>query len=326
MTWAPCTASLASVVMETRPPRSRQAWSTAGSGLKSGGQEEERVAHVVPVAHPRHLEPGELDAALPEREEVRHGLAGVFVVTQRVDHGHGSVPRQLHQGLVGEYAGGDAVNPAREVARHVGHGLALAHADLLGGEIHCSAPKLDHAHLESDPRAQRGLLEDEGHGAAPERADPLPRLHLGLELGGEAEQPSDVVPIEIANRQEVVHCLIDSRALSMMAQPSAISFSSTIRAGARRRVLSPAVRTRRPRSRQALTTSPTGVARSRPMRSPRPRTSFTAFGYLARRASRAWPSTLPMRAARSASLSSMSVANTVTPTAVARGLPPKVDP
>src|SRR5262249_36845191 len=159
-----------------------------------------------------------------------------------------------------------------------------------------------------------------------ERADPLPRLHLGLELRGKAEQAADLVPLEIADRQEVVHGLVDSGGLSEREEPSSNSFSSTIRGGGRRRGVAPRREGRSPRSRQALTTSPTGVARSRPMRSPRPRTSFTTFGYLARIAARACSRTLPMRAARSASLSSRSVANTVTPTAVASGLPPKVEP
>src|SRR5215475_14466298 len=284
------------------------------------------MAHIVAVAHPRQLEPAEVDAALPEREEVCHGLARMLVIAESVDHRHGGMLGQLHQGAMSEDPRRDAVDPAGEVPRHVGDRLAFAHADLLRGEIDGGASELNHAHLERHPRAEGWLLEDEREGPAAEGCDPLARLHPGLELGGELEEPVDVILRQILDRQEVRHCLADSKALSMMAQPSPISFSVTMRAGASRSALSPAVRARRPRSRQAFTRSPTGGTMSMPTSRPRPRTSLIALGYFARRVSSPSRRSLPMRAARSASLSSSSVAKTVTPTAVASGLPPKVEP
>ena len=86
--------------------------------------------------------------------------------------------------------------------------------------------------LEGDARPQRGLLEDERERAAGERSDPLARLQLGLELGRQLEDVEHVLPVEVADRQEVVHGATALSAASMMPQASATSFSVTMRAGA----------------------------------------------------------------------------------------------
>src|SRR5712692_5169001 len=250
-----------------------------------GGEEEQRVQDIVAVADPGELQTLELDAPLPEREEIGHGLARMLEVGEGVDDGYGGVARQLLERPVGEDPRGDAVDPAREIASDVGHGLALAHADLLGGEIDGGPAQLDHGDLEGDPRAQGRLLEDEGEGAPGQRRDALPGLDPGLQLGRELEDVEDVLPVEVADGEKMIHGAVALSAVSMMSQACPISLSLTMRAGARRSVLSPAVRASNPRSRQAATTSPTGGTTSRPTSRPRPRRSFTALGCLARKAS-----------------------------------------
>src|SRR5262245_760577 len=227
---------------------------------------------------------------------------------------------------MGEHTCADHIDPPREIARDVRHRFTLADPDLLGREIHRSPAELDHGDLEGDPGPERRLLEDEGHGVARERRHGTTRLLPSLQLGGEGEEPRDVVSSEIADRQEMLHVRTSPSARSTMSAARSSDASSTMSGGARRKVLSPAVSTSKPRSRHAARTSPTGTDRSTPISKPLPRTSLTTFGLFDRTASRRSDSRRPMRAARSGSRSSTSVLNTVSPTAVANGLPPNVLP
>ena len=47
-----------------------------------GGQEQDRVADVVAVADPRQPQPGEVQPALPQREEVGDRLTGVLEIAR----------------------------------------------------------------------------------------------------------------------------------------------------------------------------------------------------------------------------------------------------
>src|SRR5678815_2511141 len=247
-------------------------------------------------------------------------------IGEPADHRDRGVLGELLERPVGEHARGHPVHPAGEVAGHVGHGLPLAHPDLLRREVHRGPAELGHRHLEGDARAQRRLLEDQGQGAAGQRGRPVARLGPGLELGDLREETRQIIPREVPDRQEVLHLTKPDRAFSMISTAWRIDASSTTRGGASRSVLSPALSASRPRSRQAPITSPTGGTRSMPIRRPRPRTAVAAFGWRARTASSCSRSTRPMEAARSGRRSSIRVANTVTPTAVTNGLPPNVEP
>ena len=77
-----------------------------------------------------------------------------------------------------------------------------------------------------------------------------------LPLGGEAEQLLDLLAGEVRDREQVVHGVGCRRTSPTIATARSASFSSTISGGVMRRIFSPAVRTRRPRSRQASTTGP----------------------------------------------------------------------
>ena len=88
---------------------------------------------------------------------------------------------------------------------------------------------------------------------------------------------------------------------------------------------SPALRTRSPASRQASTIGAAGVESSTPMRRPRPRTCLTT-GHAGCSARRPSISSRPIRAARSGSLSPITVVSVARATCVTNGVPPKVEP
>ena len=125
-----------------------------------------------------------------QREQVGERLAGVLAVRERVDHGDARVRGQLHDRRVGEGARRDGVDVAAEHARHVLHGLALAHADLVPAEVDRAPAEVHHRQLEAHAGAQRGLLEDERQGAAAEalrrggRLEGEGAVEEGAELGG----------------------------------------------------------------------------------------------------------------------------------------------
>src|SRR5258705_1781531 len=290
-------------------------------------QQQERVADVVAVAHPGQAQLGEIDPALVEREEVGHRLTGVLEVGQSVDHRDGGVGREPFERRVREHAGRHPVDPPGEVARHVGNRLALAHPDLLRGQVDPGPAELHHRDIEGHAGAQRRLLEDQGQAAPGQGRPPIARLLPGLQLGGQREEAREVLPGQVANRQEVLHWLTKPLSTWSMISPARRTVASPVtKGGASRRALSPALSTRRPRSRQAPMTSPTGGTRSLPTSSPRPRTAVATFGYRARTASSWLCSTLPVAAARSGSRSSMRGGKTAKPTAGTNGLPPKVEP
>src|SRR5262250_1729948 len=170
----------------------------------------------------------------------------------------------------------DALDPEGQVARDVRNRLALAQADLAAVQVHGAAAELDEAHLERHARAERRLLEDERARLAGQRRGELPGLAPLLEVGREGEQPERSIARQVGCGQKVPHRQARPSAVLMIPSARSQSRSSTISGGVSRSTRSPAESTRRPASRQASTTGPTGPASSAPIKRPLPRTARMA--------------------------------------------------
>ena len=113
--------------------------------------------------------PGDGAPVFLEGHHVGHELAGMGGVGEPVDHRHRGVRRQFIQLFGGVRADGDDIDEARQHPCRVGDGLTDAQVAFAAADDHHVAPQLPHAHLEGDPGAGRGLLEDQGQGLAGHR-------------------------------------------------------------------------------------------------------------------------------------------------------------
>ena len=197
------------------------------------------MADVVAVADPGRVDPGEVEAALPEREVVGPRLAGVLAVRQRVEDVNRRVPGERQDRLVAVYAGHDAIDPERQVAGHVGDRLARAEADLAGHQVDGPPAQLDGADLERHARAERRLLEDQRNRAPGERRRQVAGLTARLQLGRDLEEVEHVLPRQVGDRDEVPHAVAPSTR-SSVARAESQAASSTISGGASRSTWSPA--------------------------------------------------------------------------------------
>ena len=93
------------------------------------GSVDPRVGHVVAVAEKRDAPAGEIAPAFDQREAVAQHLARVAEIGQAVHHRRARMGGELDQRGVREGARHDEVDPALEIARDVGDGLAFAQAD-----------------------------------------------------------------------------------------------------------------------------------------------------------------------------------------------------
>src|SRR5215207_2743884 len=133
-------------------------------------------------------------------------------------------------------------------------------------------------------------------------AQRLRDLGLRRELAVVHEAQDRALPFELAAH----------RTSSRIASPCSSSSAVRVSGGVSRKVLSPAVPTSRPRSRQSATTSPAGRKSSTASSSPSPRTFESRSAIVA-----PCPTTAP-------SSSSSTASHTATAAAHATGLPPKV--
>ena len=98
-----------------------------------------------------------------KRHEVGQRLAGVLKVRERVDDRHAGVGGHLGDGVVRVSAQHDDIDPAFDVARHIGDGLALAERRVgLIDEDGVAAHGIDSG-LEGQACAQAGFLKHEHH-------------------------------------------------------------------------------------------------------------------------------------------------------------------
>ena len=143
---------------------------------RHGCPDDERVADVVAVAHPRHREAGQVLEPLAHGQQIGQRLDRVALVGQQVDHRDVDGPRHPPQRVVGKHARADDSVVARQRAGQVLRGLPLGQADLVAPDRHGMAPELDHRHLHGVARPGRRLLEHEPDPLAAEQLRHLPAL------------------------------------------------------------------------------------------------------------------------------------------------------
>src|SRR6185437_150496 len=182
------------------------------------------------------------------------------------------------------------IDVARQYTRGVGKRLAAPELHLVGGEQDHIAAELAHRHLERDPRARRGPLENHRQSLAGERpgfARAL-RFHGSRRLDNAAQirgRHVDQVE-EMADAHRTFSPagalawppLSRAQARSSRATPSASSCSLTMSGGSSRTTLSPAATVSIFSARKASTSSPAGTSARRPISKPSPRTSAISDG------------------------------------------------
>jgi hypothetical protein len=168
-----------------------------------GAREQQRIGHVVSIAHVRDLHRFRI-GALRDREQVGHHLARVQQLGETVHDRYGRDPSELLHERVAGRADHQPIDPTREVARDVGGGFARPDPDLLGPEQDRVAAELRHARLERDARAERRVLEIHHEGATLEGLRPLPALEQILQLPRAFEHPAQLVRGPIGDAQKVL--------------------------------------------------------------------------------------------------------------------------
>src|SRR6202030_1158535 len=132
---------------------------------------DQRVANVVAGAHVCELEATQSAEFLFQCKKIGKRLAGMKFVGKRVDHGDAGVRRHFLEDPLMVNASDYALDPELEVASDIGEGLPRAER---GGRLRVvqendgTTHALD-ADVEGDPRAERGLLENQRYEFAVER-------------------------------------------------------------------------------------------------------------------------------------------------------------
>src|SRR5215472_4252279 len=294
-------------------------------GVNPGG------GHIVAVAAPGDLAPGDGPAMLLEGHHIGHQLAGMRPVGQAVDDRHRRMLGHLDQLLLLRRPQHDDVDIAREHARGIGHGLAAAELRAVALQDERLASHLAHAELEGDPGAGRGLLEDHGERLACQRPRIAVRREVLLEARADLEDLAQLrrrqpVEIEEVARRHAATLGTASATRSRIASPSSISAAVMISGGSRRTTLSPAPTVKSPAARSLAIMSALGMRLLSPSSRPAPRTSSKASGRRLTSLSRPPRNSLAMAWTCSKNPSASITSSTALATAMASGLPPKVLP
>src|SRR5712691_1893291 len=166
------------------------------------GAEHQRMRDVVAVTDVRDRDAAKIGAfALADREDVGETLARMALVGEPVDHRDFAVARELFNRLVRVDAQHHRVRHSARDAGHVGDALAAPETDLRGREVHAVPAELRDPDVERQARAETRLLEDECDRAAREAFTG----RAGLEPPALFQQESELVALEVADRQEVAH-------------------------------------------------------------------------------------------------------------------------
>ena len=121
--------------------------------------------------------PSQLADQLADRVQIGQRLAGMAEIGQAVDDRAGAVLGQIDGRLMAIGADHDDVGIFAQDAGEIGDALAAAEAGLVAQEDRAAA-EMGHAGLETDPRAQRGFLEDQGHDPARQQRLAQPFSHF----------------------------------------------------------------------------------------------------------------------------------------------------
>src|SRR5262249_16809862 len=219
--------------------------------------------------------------------------------------------------------------------------FAAAELHLLAGQHDGLAAELAHGDVERYPRAGRRLVEDHRQHLSGDRERPGgagARLH-GAAVVDDAAQLAGGDVDEIEEMARLAHDFappatarsrwpssILAAASSMRWTASAISGSSMTSGGSMRTTLSPAAAARSFSARRASTSSPFGQTARSPSNRPSPRTSAMTPGWRSRISARRWRNRIALRRTFSRNSGASTRSSTALPTAMARGLAPKVQP
>ena len=177
----------------------------------------ERRRHVVAVADKRHRPAAQGAPAFPHRQTVGHGLARMLVVGERVDDMETLRARgELLECPVRERSDDHRVDPALEVARDVGHRLALAERHV-GLQSDGAAAELANA-TSNVVRVRRDDFSNSIATWRPlsaARSAPRAQRAVGLEPRRQLESALEVAGVHIENREEVLAPPGSARYLSL---------------------------------------------------------------------------------------------------------------
>jgi hypothetical protein len=129
----------------------------------------EGYRHVIAVTHIGDVQPPGRAKFFLDGQGVCHALTGMVVIAQTIDNRHFGPPRQFEHVLVRKDARHQRLYIAGKDPGDVRDRFALAETDLIWGEIQSVAAHMPHGHVERDPGAQAGLLEDHGQDPALEQ-------------------------------------------------------------------------------------------------------------------------------------------------------------
>src|SRR5713226_7639226 len=176
----------------------------AQMNAEASGKINQRVANVVAVAGVGEFKATERAEFFFEREKIGKRLTGMKLVGKRVDYGDAGVGGHFFEDALVVNAGDDAMHPALEVARDIGDGLARAERR---GRL-CVVQKNDGAthaldpDIESDARAERGLLKNQRDEFAVERGGVTDRA--GLDIRRKMEQVARVRGAPLRSGEEII--------------------------------------------------------------------------------------------------------------------------
>ena len=146
---------------------------------RGGEGEAQAPGHVVAIPDVSQRQAVQAALVFVNGQQIGHCLAGMFPIGQRIDHWHGGIPGQVLQVLVSKYPGNDAVDVPRQDPSHVGDRLPDSQAYFITSHVQGVPAQLLHRNLEADLGPQRGLLEQQCHRLACQRAMAAPRLAQG---------------------------------------------------------------------------------------------------------------------------------------------------
>ncbi len=172
--------------------------------LQSRCRMDPRGSDVVAIAGPRDLAPLDRALGLLEGHDVGDDLAGVRLVREPVDDGHGRVRGELQQRFVLVGADHDRVDVARKHLRSVGNGFAPPDLQVVVVEGERLPAELPHGEIERNARARRRLLEDHHQHLVRDAVGPKLRRHAaagllhGVAHGDDAlhRRPVDAVDVQ----------------------------------------------------------------------------------------------------------------------------------
>ncbi len=158
-----------------------------------GADQQQRGRHVVAIANIGQPQAIGLAEMLADGQNVGHGLAGVPVIAEAVNHRDGGPLRQFANVLVFEDARHNPLDHAGEDARHIGDAFAFAQADFIWSHDDGVTAQVLHPDIKGYPCSQRGFLENHPQSLAFENRLVAAALPLKFEVCGQLDHVPQVL-------------------------------------------------------------------------------------------------------------------------------------